>query len=144
MLGDPVADLAANPGLTVTPARPRVLLVDDNEPGRRALARLLQLQGYEVTTAADGASAIAALDAGSPPEFVLTDLNLPDIDGLGVAHHARGLIPPPRVTLITGFEPDGEPEDFARWGIDRVFVKPVDLAKLVASMRGPAPADARR
>lgn len=115
--------------------RPRVLVVDDHAPGRRALARFLDLSGFDVTVAADGTSALEILRNGPLPDFVLTDLRLPDLDGIEVAHHARQLTPPPIVDLITGYEPEGTPEDHRRWGIDRIFTKPLNVHDLVASLR---------
>ena len=54
-----------------SPSRPRrrLLLVDDNAEGRRALARLLELYGFEVTAVGDGASALAALRSGPAPKL---------------------------------------------------------------------------
>ena len=58
----------------------RLLLVDDNEATRTALTRFLELKGYTVIAAADGTTALAALAESPPPDYVLTDLQLPDID----------------------------------------------------------------
>lgn len=115
--------------------RPRILVVDDHAGGRRALARFLEMSGFEVTVAADGTSALEALRSGPPPDVVLTDLRLPDLDGLEVAQFARQLDPPPLIDLITGYEPEGTTEDHRRWGIDRVFTKPLDIQALVASLK---------
>src|SRR5579883_2072156 len=115
---------------------PRVLLVDDNEAGNKGLARYLEAQGYEVTTVLDGTSALQVLDSGPPPDFLLTDMRLPDLDGREVAQHASRLVPRPRVALITGWdiEPDARHE---AWGIEWVFPKPVDVRELIAKLREP-------
>ena len=85
------ADGAGSPAV---PGPPRILLVDDNEASQRGLARFLEAEGYAVTLAFDGTSALEALEAGPPPDFVLTDLRLPDLDGREVARPARRLVPP--------------------------------------------------
>jgi CheY-like chemotaxis protein len=75
--------------------RGRILLVEDNEAASRGLARLLEAQGFEVTTVSDGESALRALDASPPPDVLLTDMQLPDLDGRELALHARQLAPSP-------------------------------------------------
>ncbi len=122
-------------GAPVVPGPPRILLVDDNEATQRGLARFLEAEGYAVTLAFDGASALEALEAGPPPDFVLTDLRLPDIDGREVARSARQLVPPPRVALITGWDLDPERETPDSWGIEWYFLKPLDVRDLVEKLR---------
>ena len=84
---------SAAPG--ASPAR-RVLLVEDNVAASKGMTKLLEAYGFEVTTAYDGASALEALATGRPPDFVLTDLQLPDLDGREVARQAPARAPPPR------------------------------------------------
>ena len=97
-----------------------MLLVEDNEAASKGLAKLLEAHGFEVTTAIDGRDRAAALATGRPPDFLLTDLQLPDLDGREVARQARQLVPPPRVVLITGWDFEPEDGDPAAWGIDWV------------------------
>ena len=115
---------------------PRVLLVEDNEAASKGMARLLEAYGFEVITACDGASALKALATGRPPDFLLTDMQLPDLDGREVARQARQLSPPPRTALITGWDFEGD-EDSSAWGIDWVLTKPVDFQDLIAKLRLP-------
>ena len=62
-------------------ARKRVLLVEDFEDSRTGLSKLLEIEGYEVIEAMDGAQAID-LAISSKPDIILMDLSLPIIDGL--------------------------------------------------------------
>ena len=117
------------------PEKPRVLLVEDNEAASTGLSKLLQAHGFAVETARDGRSAITILESGTPPDILLTDMQLPDLDGRELALLARRLVPPPLTALITGWDVDssvGEPSD---WGIDWVFAKPVNVQDLVATLR---------
>ena len=114
--------------------RKRLLLVDDNAEGRRALARLLELHGYEVTAVGDGASAVEVLNGFPPPDIVLTDLFLPDSDGRDVAKEARSLNPPPTVVLITGWDFDAEGLTAQAAGVDFMFLKPLNVADLVSKL----------
>lgn len=130
-------------GETMMPSRPRVLLVEDNDAASRGLSKLLIALGFEVQVVFDGASALEALRTSPPPNFVLTDLRLPDLDGREVALAARQLIPPPRIALITGWDLERDRHDVALWGIDWFFTKPLNVHELVSKLqeglRSPAP-----
>jgi two-component system OmpR family response regulator len=110
------------------------LLVDDNAEGRRALARLLEMYGFEVTSAGDGNSAVEALHRSPAPEVVLTDLLLPDIDGREIARQAHALSPRPIVIMITGWDFGPDLPDGHQWGVDHIFLKPLNVAELVAAL----------
>ncbi|WP_435018774.1 response regulator [Tundrisphaera sp. TA3] len=125
------------------PGRPSILLVDDHAAGRVALARMLTAHGFAVTDVEDGTSAFALLRDGPPPDYLLTDLRLPDFDGREVISAARLLHPTPRIALMTGWDVD--PDERDRLGIDWVFLKPLDIGQIVANFRekAPHPADRR-
>lgn len=116
----------------------RILLVEDNLAANKGLARLLEARGYAVTTASDGTAALRELAAGSPPDFLLSDVQLPDLDGRDLAQHARRLVPPPRVVLITGWDLGPLPEERALWGVHRVLAKPVDMKLLLEALAVPS------
>jgi DNA-binding response OmpR family regulator len=110
----------------------RVLLVDDNEAVRRGLARYLQLHGFLVVEAPTGKAAIDQLKSGSPFPIVLTDLRLPDIEGIEVIRRAKDVSSSTWVGLITGWDVD--PNDPVYQGIEAVLLKPVDSASLLARL----------
>jgi CheY-like chemotaxis protein len=121
------------------PRRPRILVVDDHEVGRKSLARLLGVLGYEITAVKDGESAIAAMEQEPGFDYVLTDLRLPDLDGREVVQAAHRLLESPKIGLITGW--DVEPEEIDRLGIDWVFLKPLDVQAIVAKLKQCPPSD---
>ena len=117
------------------PARKcRVLLIDDNVEACRALAKFLELSGYDVSVANSGADAYRSLAKTPPPDIVLTDLLLPDADGRDIAKQARRLDPTPRIALITGWSIELDPEEVAN-DFDWIFMKPVDMRSLLGSIR---------
>jgi len=67
-----------------SPGRPRVLLVDDDEDTREAVAGLLADEGYPVALAPDGATALRLAREGGGAFVILLDHLLPDMDGLAV------------------------------------------------------------
>src|SRR5581483_6038996 len=95
-----------DPGPHDAPGRPRVLLVEDNDAASKGLARLLESEGFAVSPAPDGLSAVRALQTEPPFDFLLTDLRLPDLDGREVARIAREQPAPLFIALITGWDPD--------------------------------------
>jgi two-component system, OmpR family, response regulator len=72
---------------------PALLVVDDEPSLRELLAATLRFVGFRVTSAATGAEAVAAAVA-EPPDLVLLDVMLPDLDGFEVARRLRGSVPP--------------------------------------------------
>jgi len=79
--------------------RARVLIVDDDESQRSAMASLLSSWGYETLTAADGRDALEKL-ADFSADAILTDLNMPNLDGAGLlAELQKSAAPPPTIAL---------------------------------------------
>ncbi len=79
----------------------RILVVDD-EPGiRYLLRRVLAAQGYDVTVAADGAEALLMFKTASF-DLVITDLTMPNVDGIQLLRILRTRPSPPRVIAMSG------------------------------------------
>jgi two-component system, OmpR family, KDP operon response regulator KdpE len=111
----------------------RVLAVDDDPALRRALAINLRARQYEVDLAEDGASALAAA-ARHPPDVVVLDLGLPDMDGNDVIRGLRGWTQAPIVVLSarTGQADKVEALDA---GADDYVTKPFGMDELLARLR---------
>jgi CheY-like chemotaxis protein/HPt (histidine-containing phosphotransfer) domain-containing protein len=87
----------------------RVLIIDDHATNVRVLTRQLQMWGMQVSSAESGAQALAMLDAASvAPDIVITDMHMPEMDGVGVARAIKSrqaLRSVPIVLLSSGFMP---------------------------------------
>ena len=80
----------------------RVLVVDDNEDLRNTIGALLQADGFEVALAADGQAALAQHHA-MPCDVVLTDLFMPDKDGIETIVELRKLSPGIKIVAMSGW-----------------------------------------
>ncbi len=130
---DMPADLAADLTPTPPPCK-RVLVVDDNPELLDAISRLLGMLGHQVSTAATGHEALEQVRA-SPPELMLLDIGLPDIDGIEVARRLAEL--PQRQTLkliaVSGYGPSALGKELSLF--DEHLLKPLgleDLKRLLA------------
>lgn len=111
----------------------RILVVDDDTGIRELLVEYLRGRGMEVEAAADGATAFALL-AVSHPSAVITDLKLPDIDGLEVVREAARADPPIAVLATTGYGGVGEVLGAVQAGAQDLLLKPFKLRELWASL----------
>ena len=111
----------------------RVLLVDDDPALLRALTINLRARSYEVQTATTGSSALL-LAAKQPPDLVVLDLGLPDMDGADVISGLRGWTQAPILVLSAR---DGQPAKVAALdaGADDYVVKPFGMDELLARLR---------
>jgi two-component system KDP operon response regulator KdpE len=111
----------------------RVLVVDDEPQLRRALDVNLVARGYDVETVGTGRDALRQA-AANPPDVVLLDLGLPDIDGLAVVQGLRGWSNAPIVVLSAR---DAESEKVAALdaGADDYVTKPFGINELLARLR---------
>ena len=81
----------------------RILLAEDEEAMRLYLERALVRSGYAVTSVDRGTAAYALLQAGEQFDLLLTDIVMPEMDGIELAQKAAILTPDLRVMFITGF-----------------------------------------
>jgi DNA-binding response OmpR family regulator len=102
----------------------RILVVDDDPAIRQLLTDVLELAGYEVSTAVDGLAAVRAVQAGGP-DFVVLDVMMPGLDGYGVLDAIRGLAgePVPVLMLTAAADPHSVTRAWAN-GVDYCLTKP--------------------
>jgi two-component system, OmpR family, KDP operon response regulator KdpE len=111
----------------------RVLIVDD-EPGlRQALAINLRAREYEVTAVGDGGAALAAA-ASQPPDVVVLDLGLPDMDGTEVIAGLRGWSQAP-IIVLSAREGQDDKVVALDAGADDYITKPFGMDELLARLR---------
>ncbi|MCF7548016.1 response regulator [Pseudonocardia sp. WMMC193] len=111
----------------------RVLVVDDDPAIARALRINLTAQGYDVVSAADGASALRAA-ADRHPDVVVLDLGLPDLDGADVIAGIRGWSPVP-ILVLSARTDSGEKVAALDAGADDYVTKPFGMDELLARLR---------
>jgi len=111
----------------------RVLVVDDEPQLLRALRVNLRARDYDVHTASTGAEALR-LAAAYPPDVVVLDLGLPDLDGVEVVHGLRGWTDVP-IIVLSGRT--GGPDKVAALdaGADDYVTKPFGMEELLARIR---------
>ena len=111
-------------------APPRILLVDDAEDLRTVLTGVLEAAGFHVVTAVSGREALRSIFA-QPPDLVVLDLGLPDLDGLEVLTRIRDMADLP-VLVLTARNVDQDKLTGFRLGADDYVTKPFSNAELIA------------
>jgi CheY-like chemotaxis protein len=113
----------------------RILVVDDNSDAAALLAVLLELEGHEVQTAADGGEAVKRAELFRP-EVVLMDLQMPGMDGLEASRRIRARPWGSNVLIaaLTGWGQDVDRHSAHEAGVDLHFVKPVDTTALLGEV----------
>jgi len=112
--------------------RKRVLIADDDAVVRAALAAVLESEGYDVDEAADGRQAVAhATD--HPPDLMLLDLNMPNVDGWTAFTKLDHVCPLLPIIIITA-RPH-QYKEAVRLGVDAFMEKPLDFPVLLRAIR---------
>jgi DNA-binding NtrC family response regulator len=117
----------AGPGRTEPPLK--VLVVDDEDLLVRSCARILENEGYAVVTATRGRAALELLSR-QRPDIVLSDLVLPDVDGMTLLREAKQLRPQPLVIMITGYATVDSSIEAIREGAYDYIPKPFTATQL--------------
>jgi CheY-like chemotaxis protein len=116
---------------------PRVLLIDDDAVSREVLAMTLEMHGFPVDAAEDGAQAIGKLGGSegnsAAPELILMDTQMPGLSGAGLIRKLRQ-ISPARIVAISG----SEAERAVREAADGFLLKPVEVEELKKLLAPPA------
>jgi diguanylate cyclase (GGDEF)-like protein len=122
-----------------SPTAAKVLLVDDDRLLLRWISKWLERGGYTVRTALDGAEALAAIEAECP-DFLLTDWEMPRMDGLELCRRIRGLSLPHYVYIyfLTGKSSHEEIIASFQAGADDFLTKPIHEGELLARLQAGA------
>lgn len=114
----------------------RILVVDDDEGVRHYLRELLERSGYEVVEAVNGAKALSLYKA-NPTDLVITNILMPEKEGLETIRELRRGFPGVKIIAISGGGQIG-PSDYLavaqRLGAARTFSKPFDQKKLLGAV----------
>jgi two-component system chemotaxis response regulator CheY len=111
----------------------RIALIEDDDGIRETLELALADEGYEVLTAANGASGLQVVAAGRP-DVILLDMKMPTMDGWAFARSYRELPGPkaPLLVITAANAPDRRAEEI---GATAYLSKPFDLDELMAMVR---------
>ncbi len=136
------AESARAAAVTGTALKGARILVIDDEPGLVSIVRqLMERSGAVVTIAHGGQAALTALQVSDANyDVVITDLDMPEVDGWAVAAAVKARKPGTHVVMLTGWAGEIAPEDFKKRGIDVVLAKPfsrVELEAAIASLLAP-------
>ena len=117
----------------MTPQRPSVLVVEDEPRLLRALTIHLNARGYAVHPTATGRAALAHA-AEHPPDLVILDLGLPDLDGVQIVTGLRGWTDVP-VLVLSGRTDSTDKVEALDAGADDYVTKPFGMDELLARLR---------
>ncbi len=112
-----------------------ILLVDDSATMLMSLSNSLKISGLTVETAGDGAVALDKLKAGLKPALIITDINMPNLDGLGLIREARKLLRFTPILALTTESQQTKRDEAKRHGATGWLVKPVGGNELLQVIR---------
>ena len=111
-----------------------ILIVDDEEAQRGAIAGFLRKQGYATAEAHNGATAVRHVE-GNPVDLLLTDFRMPDMTGLDVLDRVRAINPDIPIIVLTAYGSIETAVDIMKHGAFDYLQKPVELEELLLIIR---------
>jgi CheY-like chemotaxis protein len=116
-----------------------LLVVDDNEDMRQSMKRLLERFGYEVRIASNGTEALE-VQRSANAEVLITDIFMPDTDGLETINQFRATFPDVRIIAMSGGGASIREADYLSTatvvGADAVLRKPFSMESLLEALKG--------
>jgi DNA-binding response OmpR family regulator len=122
-----MVDAAASP--------PRVLLVDDESRLTELLRLELDVEGYAVDVASDGASALIKARQDPAPNLIVLDWNLPDFTGIDICQRIRSSGVTTPILMLTGHDDIADRVKALDAGVDDYLTKPFSIEELMARLR---------
>ncbi|HAT71380.1 MAG TPA: response regulator [Elusimicrobia bacterium] len=126
--------------------RYNILVVDDEEFMRKLCGRILRAIGYEPVFAGSVSEAFEKIGSMEHLDLLITDIRLPDGNGIEAARRARGKFPEARVLVITAFlSLETHAEEFLSLGVseDDILCKPFTVSDFEAAVKARLPAPGR-
>ena len=115
----------------------RILIIDDEEPIREMLRTMLEREGYEVLDASNGAEGIK-LCVNDPADLIITDIIMPEKDGMETIVEFRREFPDTKIIAISGgdsVEPSAYLEMAKKLGAQDTFAKPFEREEILTAVR---------
>jgi two-component system cell cycle response regulator DivK len=112
----------------MTSAKPRVLYIEDNAGNRTLVKRVLEAEGYTVIEAPNGKTGLE-LAVAHPPDLILMDINLPEVDGYTMTSRIKSTpgLGHIKVIAVTANVMKGDKEKTLAAGCDGYLQKPIDV-----------------
>ena len=119
-----------------------VLIVDDSVSMRQMVSFTLTGAGYEVVEAGDGKEAVDKLNGGAKPNLVITDLNMPNMDGIALIKAVRGMAAHKftPILMLTTESSDDKKKEGQSAGATGWIVKPFNPEQMLATIKKVLPA----
>ena len=112
-----------------------VFIVDDSATMVMSVKNTLEMSGFKVETAADGEEAIVMITDGLRPDLIITDINMPRMDGLELIRRSRKMLRFTPILTLTTESQQAKRDEAKRLGATGWLVKPVAGAELVKVVR---------
>jgi len=110
-----------------------VLIVDDDRLIRELLSATIEREGYKAVAAADGKEAIAIMEAGGI-KAIISDIEMPNMDGFELVEKVKSLYPEVPVILITGHAQKFSKDEILKSGADGYIGKPFKNVEIISSL----------
>jgi len=111
-----------------------IFLVDDSATMLMSLKATLEIAGFKVETAGDGEQALAKVKSGLKPDLIITDINMPKMDGIELIRQVRKLLRFTPILTLTTESQQAKRDEAKKLGASGWMVKPVsgtDLLKVI-------------
>lgn len=114
------------------PAPPRCLVVDDEPLVRRSVVRMLEAQGFTCLEAGSGQEGLEVLSRAGELPLVISDLRMPELDGMGFLAEVRRRFPDTAVVMLSGMADTGVAVDCLHLGAADFLLKPISVTEMQA------------
>jgi two-component system chemotaxis response regulator CheY len=116
-----------------------ILLVDDSSTMLMSLKSTLEISGFKVDTASDGEQAFGKIQAGLKPDLIITDINMPKMDGLLLIKETRKILRFTPILALTTESQQGKRDEAKKLGATGWLVKPVTGSELIKVVKQVVP-----